>query len=90
MGLLGLPCSMVRSDGSSSQVPVVPSGGYSCPFDNGSHYEVQFSYANGDRTTLYVARHGCQFVGLDDNSGTAHAWSMTDSRLLNDLDALFR
>jgi hypothetical protein len=76
-----------------NQLPLVPSGGYACPYSDGSNYELQFFFTNGDRRTIIAERQGCEMVGFqDDTSGTPPliAWSMTDHRLLDDLDALFR
>lgn len=74
----------------ANNLPLVPSGAYSCPFGDGSYYRVRFSYRNGDRTTLSVERQACRLVGFDDGSGDGRAWSLTDPRFLEDLDALFR
>ncbi|MFI5091039.1 MAG: hypothetical protein ACHP7P_13365 [Terriglobales bacterium] len=77
----------------ANNLPPFPTGNYSCPSSDGSHYELQFSFANGDRRTLFAERQGCEGVGFEDapyGSDESIAWSMTDHRLLNDLDALFR
>jgi len=77
----------------ANNLPPFPTGNYGCPNSDGSHYELQFSFANGDRRTLFAERQGCEGVGFEDapyESGASIAWSMTDHRLLNDLDALFR
>jgi hypothetical protein len=71
-------------------LPVFPSGGRSCPFDDGSYYLVSFSFADGDRRSLHVERRGCQGVSFAERPDYSVAWSLTDPRLLNDLDALFR
>jgi hypothetical protein len=52
-----------------------------------------FSFSNGDRRTLFAERNGCQGVGFEESSYRSSipvAWSLSDHRLLNDLDALFR
>ena len=76
----------------ANNLPVFPSGNFSCPSNDGSHYEVQFYFANGDRRTLFADRTGCRGVGFQEaasGSNVSIAWSLTDPHLLNDLDALF-
>jgi hypothetical protein len=68
--------------------PPFPRSPIFCPFDDGSHYRVRFSYADGSTRTLFAERRGCQGVGLGDD-GTWVAWSATDRRFLSDLDVLF-
>jgi hypothetical protein len=84
---------VARMAADANNLPLFPNGNFSCPYSDGSHYELQFSFANGDRRTLFVEKQGCQGVGFADiayGSGPSIAWSMTDHRLLNDLEALFR
>lgn len=73
----------------ANSLPPVPSGGYACPAGAG-YYEIQFVYANGDLRTLFADRGDCRFVSLGEQPDKVVAWSMTNPRLLNDLDALFR
>jgi hypothetical protein len=72
-----------------NSLPAFPPGTISCPFDDGSYYQVEFSYADGGSRTLHVERRGCQGVGLAELPQHSVAWSATDPRFLNDLDALF-
>ena len=74
----------------ASSLPLFPSGTINCPFDDGSYYQVRFSYADGDSRSLHVERRGCQGVGFAERPDYSVAWSATDPRLLNGLDALFR
>jgi hypothetical protein len=74
----------------ANSLPLFPSGTIHCPFDDGSYYQVGFSYADGDSRTLHVQRRGCQGVGFAERPDYLVAWLARDPRLLNDLDALFR
>lgn len=40
---------VARLAADANDLPVFPNGNYSCPSSDGSHYELQFSFANGDR-----------------------------------------
>jgi hypothetical protein len=73
----------------ANSLPMVPLGTVSCPADDGSYYQLRFVYGDGDRRTLHVGRQGCQGVGFAETSDRYIAWSLTDPRLLRDLDALF-
>jgi hypothetical protein len=73
----------------TNSLPLFPMGNFACPNDDGSHYQVQFSFGNGDRRTLFVDRQGCQGVGFEERPNLSIAWSLTDHRLLDDLDTLF-
>jgi hypothetical protein len=72
-----------------NDLPALPQGTIGCPFDDGSYYQVQFAYTNGGSRTFHVERRGCQVVGLAELPQHSVAWSVTDPRFLNDLDALF-
>lgn len=73
----------------ANSLPAFPKGGFSCPNSDGSYYQVRFAFATGDRRTLFVERNGCEGVGFDEQPDHSVAWSMTDHRFLDDLDALF-
>lgn len=74
----------------ANSLPLFPKGTVNCPAGDGSHYQLQFSYSNGDRQTLLAERQSCRGVGFADRPDRFIASSATDSRLLDDLDSLFR
>jgi len=65
-------------------------GSVACPADDGSYYELQISYDNGDRRTLNAGRHGCEIVSFAEERTGPTAWSIPNRHFLDDLDALFR
>jgi hypothetical protein len=74
----------------ANSLPPIPNGNYSCPYSDGSRYQLQFGFADGDRITLNAERQGCQGVAYQSRPDRSVAWSLTDHSLLDDLDALFR
>lgn len=73
-----------------NRLPLFPRGTYNCPQDDGSHYLLKFIFTNGDSRTVFADIQGCEGVGFQDQPDNSIAWSMTDHRLLDEVDALFR
>ncbi|MHB8611248.1 MAG: hypothetical protein ACYDAL_02315 [Candidatus Dormibacteraceae bacterium] len=57
---------VARLAADTNNLPLFPTGNYNCPYSDGSHYELQFSFANGDRRSLFAERQGCEGVGFED------------------------
>ena len=68
-------------------LPPFPGGIFSCPFDDGSYFVLDFTYADASSTALKVEARGCGgvFVG---GWTKAVAWTATSPGLINYLIGL--
>jgi len=69
----------------ANSLPRFPRETIFCPFDEGSHYRVEFVYANGAGLTLFAEIRGCRGVGPAYNGHWTN-WSAIDHRFLDDLE----
>jgi len=71
----------------ANSLPRFPGETIFCPFDEGSHYRVEFVYANGAGLTLFAEIRGCRGVGPT-YDGHWTNWSAIDHRFLDDLERI--
>lgn len=92
---LGLKASLETSDPALvsklvhdlNALPAFPNEIMSCPSDDGSHYVLEFAYADGTSTSVTVEATGCSGVYLG-GSNQAVAWTRTAPAFLVTLNGL--
>ena len=68
-------------------LPSFPDGIFSCPFDDGSYFVLDFTYAGGSSTAVKVEARGCGEVFVGDWRKPV-AWTITSPGLINYLMGL--
>jgi hypothetical protein len=92
---LGLKASLQTSDPAMvsklvhdvNALPAFPSEIMSCPSDDGSHFTLEFAYADGTSTSVTVEATGCSGVYIG-GSNHAVAWTRTAPAFLDTLNGL--
>jgi hypothetical protein len=68
-------------------LPAFPNELMSCPSNDGSHFALEFAFADGTRTSVTVEATGCSGVYLG-GSNQAVAWTRTAPAFLDTLNGL--
>jgi hypothetical protein len=68
-------------------LPAFPDGVISCPIDDGSHFVLEFAYADGTRASVTVEATGCSGVYIG-GSNHAVAWTRTAPAFLDALNGM--
>jgi hypothetical protein len=68
-------------------MPPFPDGSFHCPMDDGSYFELVFTYVDGTRVSVIVQSTGCQVVYLNDFAHTV-AWAEAFPNFIATLEGL--